>query len=53
MNLNAIANVGSFTSVGANVGGATSTGSGSVSTSNSKQEKWKYSVEYEPRTRWR
>jgi hypothetical protein len=38
MNLNAIANVGSFTSVGANVGGATSTGSGSVSTSNSKQE---------------
>jgi hypothetical protein len=38
MNLNAIANVGSFTSVGTNVGGATSTGSGSVSTSNSKQE---------------
>jgi hypothetical protein len=38
MNLNAIANVGSFTSVGTNVGGATSTGSGSVSTSNNKQE---------------
>ena len=38
MNLNAIANVGSFTSVGTNVGGATSTGSGSVSTSSNKQE---------------
>jgi len=38
MNLNAIANVGSFTSVGTNVGGTTSTGSGSVSTSNNKQE---------------
>ena len=38
MNLNAIANVGSFTSVGANVGGATSTGSGSVSTSNNKED---------------
>jgi hypothetical protein len=38
MNLNAIANVGSFTSVGTNVGGATSTGSGSVSTSNNKED---------------
>jgi len=38
MNLNSIANVGSFTSVGTNVGGATSTGSGSVSTSDNKQE---------------
>ena len=38
MNLNAIANVGSFTSVGTNVGGATSTGAGSVSTSDNKQE---------------
>jgi hypothetical protein len=38
MNLNAIANVGSFTSVGTNVGGTTSTGSGSVSTSNNKED---------------
>ena len=38
MNLNAIANVGSFTSVGTNVGGVTSTGSGSVSTSNNKED---------------
>ena len=38
MNLNAIANVGSFTSVGTNVGGTTSTGSGSVSTSNNKKD---------------
>jgi len=38
MNLNAIANVGSFTSVGTNIGGTTSTGSGSVSTSNNKED---------------
>jgi hypothetical protein len=38
MNLNAISNVGSFTSIGTNVGGTTSTGSGSVSTSNNKKD---------------
>lgn len=38
MNLNAIANVGSFSSVGTNIGGTTSTGSGSVSTSNNKED---------------
>ena len=38
MNLNSIANVGSFTSVGTNVGGTTSTGSGSVSTSENKED---------------
>jgi hypothetical protein len=38
MNLNSIANVGSFTSVGTNVGGATSAGTGSVSTSNNKED---------------
>jgi hypothetical protein len=38
MNLNAIANVGSFTSMGTNIGGTTSTGSGSVSTSNNKED---------------
>ena len=38
MNLNSIANVGSIGSVGVNVGGSTSTGSGSVSTTDNKQE---------------
>ena len=38
MNLNAIANFGSFSSVGTNIGGTTSTGSGSVSTSNNKED---------------
>lgn len=38
MNLNAIANVGSFSSVGTNVGGTTSSGTGSVSTSSNKDQ---------------